>query len=284
MSSPQAVTENNPVQDRPVARALALPAGILASALLFALAVPFWTSLRGVAGPTVMDSERPVLAALVAIAAFAGSTAIAIVVARVVNAVVGTFVLGCGVAILAMRTGAAHDFVYGGTSLAHSAIETAVWGVLVAAASWAIYRFGGRLPDFPATGDAEVDSPTGPSARRAWFAAVLAVVVAWFVLVTDTKGQAIGAVTLGAFAAGFLARSLARGTQPVYLAAAVLAAFAATLGYIAFSIRGDLSVGLIDGSFPRFLRVMPVDAAAGALVGSAMGFGFARSFVAPPEE
>jgi len=158
MSSPQAVTENNPVQDRPVARALALPAGILASALLFALAVPFWTSLRGVAGPTVMDSERPVLAALVAIAAFAGSTAIAIVVARVVNAVVGTFVLGCGVAILAMRTGAAHDFVYGGTSLAHSAIETAVWGVLVAAASWAIYRFGGRLPDFPATGDAEVDS------------------------------------------------------------------------------------------------------------------------------
>ncbi|MFM7259103.1 MAG: hypothetical protein ACKO3W_00725 [bacterium] len=284
MSSPQAVTENNPAQDRPVARALALPAGILASALLFALVVPLWTSLRGVAGPTLMESERPLLAALATIAVLAAATGIAIVVARVVNAVVGTFVLGCGVALLAMRTGAAHDFVYSGANLAHSAIETAVWGVFVGAASWAIYRFGGRLPDFPATGDAEIDSPAGPAARRAWFAAALAVVAAWFVLVTDTKGQAIGAATLGAFVAGFLARSLARATQPVYIAAAVLAAFAATFGYIAFSVRGDLAVGLIDGSFPRLLRVMPVDAAAGALLGTSMGFGFARSFVSPPEE
>jgi hypothetical protein len=278
-----AVTASSAPQDRPVMRACALPVGGVAAALLFASVVPLWTSVRGVAGPTVMDSERPLLAGAATIGAFAGATVLAVVVARVVNAVVGTFVLGCGVALLSMRTGCATDLAHGGTNLVHSAIEAGGWCVLVAAASWAIYSLGGRLPDFPKTGDDEVDSPTGPSARRAWIAAVAALVVAWFALVTDTKGQALGAATAGAFAAGFIARSLARETQPVYVAAATVAAFAAMLGYIAFSIRGDLSVGLIDGSFPRLLRIMPVDAAAGALLGTSMGVGFARSFVSPTE-
>jgi hypothetical protein len=284
MSLDRAVPNNTVAQDRPVLRAFALPVGIVAAVFLFAAVVPFWTSLRGVAGPTVMDSERPMFAAIATVLAFAGATLVAIVVARIVNAVVGTFVLGCGVAYLAMRGGAAPDLAFGGTNLTHAAIECGVWAVLVAAASWAIYRFGGRLPDYPLTGEEEVDSATGPMARRAWFAGAAAVGVAWLAAVTDTKGQAIGAATLGAFAAGFVARSIARSTQPVFVAAATVAAFAATLGYIAFAVQGDLAVGLIDGSFPRLLRIMPIDAAAGALAGTAMGIGFARSFAGPVEE
>ena len=283
MSLDRAVPNNTVAQDRPVLRAFALPVGIVAAVFLFAAVVPFWTSLRGVAGPTVMDSERPMFAAIATVLAFAGATVVAIVVARIVNAVVGTFVLGCGVAYLAMRGGAAPDLAFGGTNLTHAAIECGVWALLVAAASWAIYRFGGRLPDYPLTGEEDVDSATGPMARRAWFAGAAAVGVAWLAAVTDTKGQAIGAATLGAFAAGFVARSIARSTQPVFVAAATVAAFAATLGYIAFAVQGDLAVGLIDGSFPRLLRIMPVDAAAGALLGTSMGVGFARSFVSPTE-
>ena len=231
-----------------------------------------------------MDSERPLLAGLATLIAFVAATVLAIGVARVVNAVVGTFVLGCGVAYLAMRGGAAPDLVFGGTNLVHSAIECGVWAVLVGAASWAIYHFGGRLPDYPLTGDEEVDSATGPLARRAWFAGAAAVGVAWLAAVTDTKGQAIGAAMLGGFAAGFVARSLARSTQPIFIAAASMVAFAATLGYIAFAVQGDLSIGLIDGSFPRLLRIMPIDAAAGVLAGTSMGIGFARSFAGPIDE
>jgi hypothetical protein len=284
MSLDRAVPNNTVAQDRPVLRAFALPVGIVAAVFLFAAVVPLWTSLRGVAGPTVMDSERPMFAAIATVLAFAGATVVAIVVARIVNAVVGTFVLGCGVAYLAMRGGAAPDLVFGASNLTYSAMECGVWAVLVGAASWAIYHFGGRLPDYPLTGEDEVDSATGPMARRAWFAGAAAVGVAWLAAVTDTKGQAIGAATLGAFAAGFIARSIARSTQPVFVAAATVAAFAATLGYIAFAVQGDLAVGLIDGSFPRLLRIMPIDAAAGALAGTAMGIGFARSFAGPVEE
>jgi hypothetical protein len=271
-------------QDRPVVRALALPISIAASAGLFAFVVPFWTNVRGVAGPTLADAERPVPAALVAVAAFALSTVVAILVARAVNAVVGTFVLGCGIGFLAMRTGAAQEFAFAGSRVGPMAVETAVWAALIALASFAIYRFGGRLSDFPETGESSIDSPFGREARRSWIAVLLALGFAWLACVTNSKGQAIAAVILGGFSAAFLARMLAPRTQPVFLAAMVVVGFALVQTYVAFALRGDLAVGIVDGSFPRLLRVMPVDVAAGALCGTALGFGFARSFAVPTAE
>ena len=67
----------------------------------------------------------------------------------------------------------------------------------------------------------------------------------------------------------------------MFVAAAAALAFGLVAMYIAFAARGALASGFVDGSFPRLLRLMPVDIAAGALAGSAMGFGFARSFVTP---
>ncbi|MDI9404070.1 MAG: hypothetical protein QM516_09380 [Limnohabitans sp.] len=283
-SVPSVQSEVAVPQDRPVVRALALPLSITASAGLFAFVVPFWTNVRGVAGPTLADAEQPILAAVVALAAFLVSTMVALLVARAVNAVVGTFVLGCGVGMLAMRTGAAQEFAFAGSRVGPMAAETAVWAALIALASFALYRFGGRLSDFPETGEASIDDALGSEARRSWISVLLALGFAWLACATNSKGQAIAAVILGGFFAAFLARMLAPRTQPVFLAAVVVLGFALVQAYIAFALRGDLAVGIVDGSFPRLLRVMPVDAAAGALCGTALGFGFARSFAVPAAE
>ena len=265
----------------PLMRTLALPIGIALSAGAFALVIPLWTSARGVVGPTLADSETPVFAAIATMAAFAFATVVAIGVSRIVNACVGTFVLGCGVGMLALRSGNAADFAFGSSRLVPAAIETLVWALLIAGASYLIFTFGGRLADIPLQDDSEIDSTTGPMARRAWFAAVAGVVVAWFCAASDSKGQAIAAATIGSFVVGFGARWIARQTQPMFVAAAAALAFALVAMYIAFAARGELASGFVDGSFPRLLRLMPVDIAAGALAGSAMGFGFARSFVTP---
>ena len=58
-----------------------------------------------------------------------------------------------------------------------------------------------------------------------------------------------------------------------------MAAFTAAYAFLAFSLEVDLATGLVDGSLPRLLRVMPIDMAAGALAGTALGYGFMRSFV-----
>lgn len=268
--------------ERPLLWSFVAPVGVVLAAGAFALGVPAWTSLRGVPGPTLLDAERPALAAAVAVVALVASAAVGIAVARVVNAVVGTFVVGCGLAMLAMRSGAVADFALGGSSPAAAAVESAVWAILVAAASWALYRFGGRLPDFPLTHEDEIDLPAGPAARRGWFGALAALPVAWMAAATDTKGQAIGAAILGGMAAGAVGRVLAPRTQPVYLAAATMAAFALAHVYLAFSAGStDLAAAFVDGSLPRLFRIMPIDAAVGALVGTSMGFGAARGFATP---
>ncbi len=270
--------------DSSVRRVVVLAVAIALAVSIFALTLPWFSSARGLNGPTIADASRPLMAALAAFVAFAATTVIAVLVGRMVNAVVGLFVLGTGVGLLAMRSGSALDFAFSHSSVLASAAELVCWSVLVAAASWAIFRFGGALSDVPPTHDDDIDSPLGSAARRSWFAAIAGVVVAWGAVVTMNKGQAIGATVAAGFAAGALGRLLAPRTQPIYLTAVTIAAFAIVFAFYGFTLRGDLAVGVVDGSLPRLLRLMPVDIAAGVLAGVSLGFGFARGFVATKEQ
>ena len=236
---------------------------------------------RGVIGPLVSDAERPLMAGIAILLAFAVVSAVSALVGRLVNAIVGLFVLGTGVGYLAMRAGSSADFCFGGSSMFAAGIELIAWTVLVAAGSHLIFRVGGPLMDVPKTTEDHIDSPIGPSARIAWLAAIGGVALAWLAAVTMSKGQAIGAATLAGFATGAIGRMLSPRTTPVYLAAAPVAAFALVFLFLGFSAPADLSVAFADGSLPRLARLMPVDIVAGALCGTALGFGFMRSFAQP---
>lgn len=269
------------VMDTATRRVIVLCIAIALAAVVFAAAEPTLESVRGIPGPTVADSSRPFLAMVAILAAFAATTAVAAFIARKVNSVVALFVLGCGIGMLSMRTGAVRDLVFGESSLKLAAVECVVWTALLAAACHVIFRFGGRLPDIPETHDDDIDSPVGRSARLSWLAGIAGVVAAWFAVATLTKGQAIGAAVLGGFVSGALGRILAPRTTPVYLAAAPMAVFAVVYAFMAFTVQGDIATDLVQGGFPRLLRIMPLDMAAGALAGTSLGFGFVRSFTEP---
>lgn len=270
----------SPTQDAPIRRFVVLALSIAGGAVVFAATTPFATSLRGVVGPTIADAARPALAAAAVLAAFAVATALAAIVARLVNACVGLFVLGCGVGYLAMRSGAVAEFAFGDSSIGAAAIELAVWALLAIGACHLIFKTGGALPDLPPTHEDDLDRPTGRAARSAWFAACFAPLAAWAVAVNDTKGQAILAALMAGFVTGAAGRAFAPRTNPVYLAAAPIAVFAAVFGYFAFALKGDLAAGFVDGSLPGLLRLMPADIVAGSFAGVSLGFGFMRSFVA----
>jgi len=278
---PSEISRTPTPDERPLVWSFVAPVGIVIAACAFAVVVPTWTGVRGVPGPTLADAERPVLAVAATLGALAVCVAVGIAVARIVNAVVATFVVGCGVAILSMRSGAVADFALGGSSPTSAAVGAGASVLAIAAVSWALYRFGGRLPDFPLVHEDEIDAPAGPAARRGWLGAIAALPVAWIAAATDTKGQAIGAAVLGGMAAGAVGRMLAPRTQPVYLAAATMAAFALAKAYLAFAGPADLAAAFVDGSLPRLHRIMPVDAAVGALVGTSLGFGAARGLATP---
>jgi hypothetical protein len=277
-----AVAHQQSPQDRPVVRGVTLFVALVLSALAFRAVQPFMGSARGVVGPLVADAENPAVGAVAIVLAFAVVSAVAALVGRLVNSVVGIFVLGTGVAWLAMRSGSSADFCFGGSSITAAGVELVGWTVLAAAGSHLVYRVGGPLPDFPITHEDDLDSPTGRAARFSWLAALAGIALAWLAAATASKGQALGAATLAGFATGAVGRLLAPRTTPVYLAAAPIAGFALVFLFIGFTARGDLAGGFVDQSLPRLLRMMPVDIAAGALCGTALGFGFMRSFAAQP--
>ncbi len=260
-------------------RVAVLIAGIIGASVVSVIAVSPLLSDRGVPGPLVSDSVRPLLGIAALLVSFAVMVGIGAIVGRLVNALVGIFVVGAGLGVLSMRGGTVEDFVFGPSPMRLMPLETALWAVLLALASIIIFRVSGRLPDFPLAHEEDIDSPWGRSAVKSWFAGVAAPVLASLLVANAMKGQAIGAAIVGSLVVGVIARVLAPQTQPVMLVAAPL--FAAALGQAFFVFNGlhapaDLFVG---SKLPSLLFVMPMDWAVGSLVGVSLGFGWARSFV-----
>ena len=250
---------------------------IVAIPLVWAL-----TSNRGVAGPTIPEAVAPFWAACVLALGIALMTFVTCIVGRVINAAVGLFILGCGIGVVAMRSGTVADFAWEAGSLWALGIETVIWGVVVGILSWVMFRMTGGLPDVPRDWKSPaVGSWNALTERGALLAAacgVLALPVAWFLLVDDAKGQALGAVFVGSVAAGLIGRMVAPKVDPILLFCSPVVLGGIAQLVIASGYSMPLADGLVTGSLPRLVWIMPIDWAAGSLAGVAFGLGVARSF------
>lgn len=258
----------------------ALTLAIILSALAFWVVAASCTSLRGVVGPTIAMSATPTAAALWTVAAFAVSLVIAVGLARLVNSVVAMFALGCGVGMLAMRSGTIDDYSAATGSLAALGIETALWGILVLAGSILVFRFGGRLPDAVDIENPKRDGMFGTMAFLSLATGPLVLVGVWAIAVDPVKGQALGAVVVGSLLVGLAGRMMAPITPPAVLYVAPLLFGAAGHFLAHIMLKGDpVRAAFVSGSLLRFAYPMPVDYAAGALAGVSLGIGMARSFL-----
>lgn len=256
-----------------------LAAALLAGAVVLGWAAGSLLSLRGVPGPTVLQSASPIAAAATLLALLVPVVGIAVVVGRTLNAVVGLFVLGASLACLAMRCGTIEDLAFGGGTLVPVALESVAWAVLVGALATIVLVASGPLPDVPRRRGSWAAELLDSGQAIFLGAGLVAIPVAWIAVATPLKGQAIGGTILASAAVGFVGRLLAPRLQPALLfAMPVLAGAAATL-IASFGMNGSVADAFAAGTLSRLAYPMPIDWAAGSLCGVAIGLGWARGFV-----
>jgi hypothetical protein len=254
--------------------------GLVICGAICAQAAPFMVSPRGAIGPTVLQAQTPVAAALAVVICLAVATAIAALIGRYTNAAIGTFVLGGGLYALAYQTATVEELAFSGGSLGLVTIETALWGVLVAGAVLLIYRVSGPLPDVYPTPAG--DRPSAFTSRDAGMTALCGVLVlpaVWLIAQSPMKGQMVAAVLCGALLASLAARLLAPHVQPIVVAFIPMAF--GVVGHVIgmLQLDGTLADAIVADTVPGLSMPMPIDYACGVLIGGPIGLNWAKSLL-----
>ncbi|MHC4109045.1 MAG: hypothetical protein ACYSTY_13280 [Planctomycetota bacterium] len=261
-------------------RYFAIFVGIVLAAIICALAIGFVTSPRGTVGPTVLQAASVAKASIAVLLTFTVATAIACVLGRLTNAAVGLFALGCGLAVLAMRSATVQEIAFSGGSLGLIALETGIWAALVLAAAVVVFLVAGPLLE-PAPVHERLrprDWLTG-RAMLSLLCGFVVLPVVWFGAQSQMKGQALAAVFLGAVVVGLAGRLVAPRAQPVLVFAAPCL-FGVVGHLIGMAVRGGgLDEAIVKGSMFPLSLPMPIDYAAGSLLGVSVGVGWAKSFL-----
>lgn len=263
-------------------RYAALVLGLFTIGPLMVLASGSLVSIRGVPGPTVLSSITPIQAIVALSLCLALSLGIAIVVGRLVNAAVGAFVLGAGVAALSMQCGTHLDLLFSGGKSFAVVFETLVWAVVVLVLVAVLFRFSGPLPEQPSKPASDAWRPSSVFSKvalRSGLGGAGMLLAIWLLGVNDLKGQMIAACLVGGIVSGMVGRTLAPNEQPI-LIFAVPVVFGA-LGQ-AYALGGgeDTLGGWLTGDQSPLGLAMPMDLAAGSLMGVSIGLAWSRGRVA----
>jgi hypothetical protein len=254
--------------------------GMLLAAAICYQAARFAVSPRGTIGPTMFQAQSPVSATFAMVLFFGVATALAAYVGRLVNTAVGLFVLGAGLWALRLRLGTIEDLAFANGSLGLVAVETFFWGLLVLGATLVMFRFAGPLSDIAAEEHQEAPTKLWDNrSLRGLAAGVLVIPAVWLFARSDLKGQTLVAVVLGGMAVGLVGRLLAPHAQPRLLfgVTCLFGALGQLVGMM--MVRGTLSDAFVAQTIPKICLPMPIDYAAGSLMGVAMGLGWAKSFL-----
>lgn len=263
--------------------------GMLLTAALCALVIPFSMNPRGAAGPTVLQAESAVSMVSAIIVCFGLATGIAGYVGRLINGAVGLFVLGAGLSVLAWRWETIEELAFSEGSLGLVGLETALWAGLVFAATAGVLKMAGPLRDMVPD---ESDSDTvggewggwGGWGLRGVAAGILVLPVVWLIARSELKGQVLAAVVLGSMLVGLCGRILSPHAQPRLLVAApcLFGALGHVIGMVL--LKQPLVEAYVTQSIPALSLPMPIDYAAGSLLGVSMGLGWAKSFQQQEQE
>jgi hypothetical protein len=213
------------------------------------------------------------------------------VVGRYINAAVGLFAVGIGLFVLDGRLDTARSFAFSMAgadprwAVAMLAIETLLWAAMVFGITWIVLAMAGPLKDIEPEQFSPPPNPYWSShALKCAAAGVVMIGVVWVLARSPMKGQVIGATFLGGTLAGLIGRLISPHVQPKVLFATPVVF--GGVGYLIamFKASGPLDVLYVTDQLPALLLPMPIDYAAGSLMGVAFGLGWARSFLHHEDE
>lgn len=269
-------------------RWVAIVGGAVMTGAICAAVVPLLQARDGAAATGMLAAERPLLAAAALIGCFLVSAAIAAGVGRLTNAAVGMFVLGCGLMVPALRGGTIMELALGDIGatkpLMLMGIETIVWAGLILIAGFIVITASGPLPDLdPTDDDGRPVRWWSADAIAGALAALVVPLAVWILCRSPLKGQAFMSVVVGAMAAGLIARLVKPHAKPLLLFAAPCLAGGIAQLFAAAQLTGPIDIAYVQLLLSNLSKPMPLDYAAGSLIGVSMGLGWARSFIHQPE-
>jgi hypothetical protein len=269
-----------------VFRWAAIIGGMAGTMLLLLLARPMLQSPRGALGPTILQAASPAMAAAVFVVGFILACAVAAIVGRFTNSVVGLFTLGWGLTVLTLGLESIEELAFTpAASPLMVSIETLLLSILLCIAAVIVFRVAGPLPDMlPRHGAHEPDGAFSAPALQASLAGLAVVPVVWLLAQSPLKGQAYMAVFVGAMLAGLLGRLMAPHAAPLLLFVTPCVFGGLAQLAAAVMLKQPLDQSHVSGTIPHVLLPMPLDVAAGTLAGTAFGLGWARSFIHQQDE
>jgi hypothetical protein len=182
------------------------------------------------------------------------------------------FLIGFTLFAMSLQLHGAAEFVLSGGNLYMLSLEAVVVALLVLGGTVIVYKVGGPLGDVQKS-DTPHSAVLGVSTL---IIAFVMIPVVWFVAISPDKAQVIGTTTLGGISIGFLVRHFLPSVQPIMIYAAPTAV--GGVGYlIAMAMGPTDGAALVQQTVSPLLYPMPIDYAAGSVMGLSIGLSWAAS-------
>ena len=236
-------------------------------------------SARGSLGPTVLQSQSPVYALAGVVLTVCIVAVLGGFLSRLTSVLTGMFLVGFALFAMTLQLQGATEFVLSEGNIYILITESVVIALVVLVGGMIVFAIGGPLGDVQ-----QVEEGQQPSARISdtLFIAIAIIPVVYLIATTPEKGQVIGATAVGGLAIGFLVRICTPTLQPVFIFAIPTAIGGA--GYFIAMMMGPVDdIALVQQSISPLLYPMPLDYAAGSVMGISIGLSWAASFAKPKE-
>lgn len=294
-----------------VSKWIAIIIALACSIVMFLLIKPFLLSGTGTFGPTILQAQSPGAAIVAMLAALAAGTIIACIVSLILGprkvrlatlwfgfptsvdslldnrysrantrgTATSMLIMGIGLGWTALQLEPVQTVILNG-SMGLLAAEGVGWGILLLFMSAVVLRFGGHFVTPMLDDDGQEDdwAMSTPALKMAASGACVLPVV-WLIAQSPMKGQVIVATIIGSIAAGFVGRMIAPTVQPVLLFASVCVFGALGQWVAGMWLPEDPNVMVAAGTLPHIVLPLPIDYAAGALIGIPIGLSWSNGFL-----
>jgi hypothetical protein len=236
-------------------------------------------------GPTVLNAQYvgPAVVAIGAVVVL--MFIISMTSARQLGPLAAMAAIGAGLGWGALGLDGMRNVLIEG-SAGPAAVDGIVWTGVVLVLSWVLFVRFGSVPSVEPDVEGEHPDPmVSPEAIRAALIGMVAgLLAAWLIARTDFRQQTAVAAAVGGLACGFAGRLSAPHVQPALLPPAMV--LAGTLGawVASFFVPNDIEAAFAAGNVPAVLLPLPIDWAAGALLGVPLGFAAAHGFLHHDDE
>ena len=227
-------------------------------------------STRGALGPTILQTVSPISSVIAILITVGIASAIGGIIARLTTIPTGMFILGFSLFGMAMKLHGAEEFIMSQGNYNLLILEATFLSVIVLLGTLVVFAIGG---DSRQNGTSPFDKMIFSDIGKSILISLVILPVIWIIATSPSKGQVLGASALGGILIGVLARQFLHTAQPILLFAIPIAI--GGLGYFIGMTIGETDIAAFtQQEFSALLYPMPIEYAAGLLIGLAIGLGW----------